>query len=72
LKSLLDYCASNCHVELFVTEREENVKKAPEKKAPKVSKKQAAQMRLRIGKASKKAAAGKPVKPVTATPEVKA
>ncbi len=50
-----DYCASNCHVELFVTEKEENVKKAAEKKLPKMTKKQAARARLTVGKAAKKA-----------------
>lgn len=59
-----DYCASNCHVELFVTEKEENVKKAAEKKAPKLTKKQAARSRLRVGKAKPKVAA----KPATAAP----
>lgn len=51
-----DWCSSNCHVELFVTEKEENVKKAEEKKTHNLSKKQAARMRLRIGKAQKPAA----------------
>jgi len=32
-----------------VTEKAENVKKAPEKKVPKLSKKQAARMRLHVG-----------------------
>ena len=52
-----DWCSSNCHVELFVTEKEENVKKPEEKKARKFTKKQAARMRLRIGKAAQKPAA---------------
>ena len=34
-----------------MTEKEENVKKAPEKKVPKMSKKQMAKRRLKIGKA---------------------
>ena len=35
-----------------MTEKEENVKKAEEKKTRKLTKKQAARMRLRIGKAA--------------------
>ena len=57
-----DYCASNCHIELFVTEKEENVQKPSEKKLPKVSKKQAARRRLQIGK---------PIKPATTKPAAK-
>ena len=48
-----DWCSSNCHVELFVTEKEENVKKPEEKKPKKLTYKQAARMRLSIGKAKK-------------------
>ena len=59
-----DWCSSNCHVELFVTEKEENVKKPEEKKTRKLTKKQAARMRLATGKAVHKPAA----KPVAATP----
>eukprot|EP00826_Nyctotherus_ovalis_P058264 TRINITY_DN7996_c0_g1_i4.p1 TRINITY_DN7996_c0_g1~~TRINITY_DN7996_c0_g1_i4.p1 ORF type:complete len:196 (+),score=63.67 TRINITY_DN7996_c0_g1_i4:166-753(+) len=49
-----DWCASNCHVELFVTEKAENVKKAEEEKAKHFSKKQLARMKLRVGKPAKK------------------
>ena len=52
-----DWCASNCHVELFVTEKAENVKKAEEEKPKHFTKKQAARMRLRVGKPVKKAKA---------------
>ena len=44
------YLSSNCHVELFLSEKEENVKKGPEdKKAVRLTKKQAAKQRLAIG-----------------------
>ena len=47
------YLASHCHVELFITEKSENVKKgAEEKKLPKLTKKQHARQRLAIGGAS--------------------
>lgn len=53
-----DYCASNCHVELFLTEKDENVPKAEkkpgEKSVPHLSKKQVARLRLRVGKAPAK------------------
>ena len=60
-----DWCSSNCHVELFVTEKEENVKKAEEKKTMKLTYKQAARMRLKVGKAAKKTDA----KPTVAAPK---
>jgi len=45
------YLSSNCHIEFIVTEKAENVKKAPEdKKALRLTKKQAARQRLAIGK----------------------
>ena len=66
-----DYCASNCHVELFVTEKEENVAKPSDKKVPKLTKKQQARRRLRPGKPLQ-AAAGKEVKPITKEKEVPA
>lgn len=63
-----DWCSSNCHVELFVTEKEENVKKPEEKKAHTLSKKQAARLRLRVGKAAKKPAAKPATAPAAAAP----
>lgn len=45
------YLSSNCHIEFFVTEKAENVKKASEdKKTLRLTKKQAARQRLAIGK----------------------
>ena len=45
------YLSSNCHIEFIVTERAESVKKAAEdKKAVRLTKKQAAKQRLAIGK----------------------
>jgi len=45
------YLSSNCHIEFFVTEKAENVKKAHEdKKSLHLTKKQAARSRLAIGK----------------------
>lgn len=45
------YLSSNCHIEIFVTEKAENVKKASDdKKAVRLTKKQAARSRLAIGK----------------------
>jgi hypothetical protein len=67
-----DWCSSNCHVELFVTEKEENVKKAPEKKVPKITKKQMARRRLRVGKAPAVKPAEPKVEPAKKTEEVKA
>jgi large subunit ribosomal protein L17e len=45
------YLSSNCHIEFIATERAESVKKAAEdKKAVRLTKKQAAKQRLAIGK----------------------
>jgi len=45
------YISSNCHIELFVTEKAQHVKKAKEdKKALHLTKKQAARTRLAVGK----------------------
>ena len=44
------YLSSNCHIEFIVTEKDEKVKKADDKKAVRLTKKQAAQQRLSIGK----------------------
>jgi large subunit ribosomal protein L17e len=45
------YLSSNCHIEFFVTEKAEKVKKGPsDKKAVRLTKKQAARQRLAIGK----------------------
>jgi large subunit ribosomal protein L17e len=45
------YLSSNCHIEFHVTEKAENVKKgAEDKKAVRLTKKQAAKQRLAIGK----------------------
>jgi len=44
------YLSSNCHIEFHVTEKAENVKKADDKKAVRLTKKQAAKQRLAIGK----------------------
>ena len=44
------YLSSNCHIEFIVTEKAEKVKKADDKKAVRLTKKQAAQQRLAIGK----------------------
>ena len=49
----LDYASSNCHVQLFVAEKEKVVPK-PEKKIPQLTKKQAARQQLKIGGAPKK------------------
>ena len=43
------YLASHCHIELFVTEKTEGVKKSADKKAVRLTKKQAARQRLAIG-----------------------
>ena len=48
-----DYLATNCHVEMFVVEKEKNVKKAPEPKKVKLSKIQQARKRIQIGKQKK-------------------
>lgn len=44
------YLSSNCHIEIFVHEKADNVKKADDKKAVRLTKKQAARQRLAIGK----------------------
>ena len=45
------YLSSNCHIEFFVTEKSEAVKKsADDKKGVRLTKKQAARQRLAIGK----------------------
>lgn len=45
------YLSSNCHIEFFVSEKSENVKKASDdKKSVRLTKKQAARQRLAIGK----------------------
>ncbi len=45
------YLSSNCHIEFFVTEKSEGVKKASDdKKQVRLTKKQAARKRLAIGK----------------------
>ena len=45
------YLSNNCHIEFFVTEKAEQVKKAHEdKKGVRLTKKQAARQRLAIGK----------------------
>lgn len=44
------YLSSNCHIEFHVTEKAESVKKAGDKKAVRLTKKQAARQRLAIGK----------------------
>ena len=64
-----DWCSSNCHVELFVTEKEENVKKPEEKKAKKMTLKQASRMRLRVARAA--AAKKTDAKPATTTATAK-
>ena len=43
------YLSHPCHVELIVTEKQEDVKKGDGKKAVKLTKKQAARKRLAIG-----------------------
>ena len=43
------YLSHPCHVELIITEKEEDVKKGDRKKAVKLTKKQAARKRLAIG-----------------------
>ncbi len=44
------YLSSNCHIEFIATEKAENVKKASDKTATRLTKKQAARTRLAIGK----------------------
>jgi large subunit ribosomal protein L17e len=44
------YLSSNCHIEIFVSEQAENVRKADDKKGLRLTKKQAARQRLAIGK----------------------
>jgi large subunit ribosomal protein L17e len=44
------YLSSNCHIEFHATEKAENVKKADDRKAVRLTKKQAAKQRLAIGK----------------------
>jgi large subunit ribosomal protein L17e len=44
------YLSSNCHIEIFVSEKAENVRKADDKKGLRLTKKQAARQRLAIGK----------------------
>mmetsp|Transcript_41055 Transcript_41055/g.36391 ORF Transcript_41055/g.36391 Transcript_41055/m.36391 type:complete len:185 (+) Transcript_41055:56-610(+) len=43
------YLNSPCHVEIFCTLKDEDVKKENDKKAPKLTKKQIARTRLRVG-----------------------
>ena len=43
------YLSSNCHVEFFATEKAEGVKRADDKKAVRLTKRQAAQTRLAVG-----------------------
>eukprot|EP00117_Sycon_ciliatum_P010342 scpid106807/ scgid12274/ 60S ribosomal protein L17 len=43
------YLATNCHVEMFVTEKPKNVRKAEDKKGVRLTKRQAARQRLAIG-----------------------
>ena len=48
--SFLAYLSSNCHIEIFATTQETDVKKEANKQAvPKLSKKQIAKTRLRAG-----------------------
>ena len=44
------YLSSNCHIEFFVTEQSEKVKKASDEGKVRLTKKQAARQRLAIGK----------------------
>ncbi len=44
------YLSSNCHIEFIATEQAEKVKRADDKKAVRLTKKQAAKQRLAIGK----------------------
>ena len=44
------YLSSNCHIEFIATEKSKDVKKADDKKAVRLTKKQAAKQRLAIGK----------------------
>ena len=47
--SITPYLSSQSHIELFITEKTEGVKKSDDKKAPVLTKKQAARARLAIG-----------------------